>query len=40
MWILRRMADAAFPKPIVIGRRNYWRVEAVKFWLEQQEAKS
>jgi predicted DNA-binding transcriptional regulator AlpA len=39
MWIPRRMqADPTFPKPTKIGRRNFWRVEAIKQWVDQQEA--
>jgi predicted DNA-binding transcriptional regulator AlpA len=30
----------AFPKPIKINSRNYWRLGAIRQWIEDQEAKS
>jgi predicted DNA-binding transcriptional regulator AlpA len=30
----------AFPKPIKINGRNYWRLGAIRRWIEDQEVKS
>jgi predicted DNA-binding transcriptional regulator AlpA len=31
MWIVRRMADAGFPKPVRLGGRlRFWRVEEIE----------
>jgi len=33
MWIVRRLADANFPKPVHLGTsRRYWRVADVVAW--------
>ncbi len=29
--------DLAFPRPIAIGKRNYWRETAVLAWLQARE---
>lgn len=34
------LQSLAFPKPIQINGRNYWRVAAIRQWIDDQEAKS
>jgi predicted DNA-binding transcriptional regulator AlpA len=37
MWLYRKLkSDATFPRPIKLGARNFWRVEAIEGWLKQQ----
>lgn len=40
MWIVRRMADAGFPRPIRFGTsrtsRRFWRLDEVEAWERQQ----
>jgi predicted DNA-binding transcriptional regulator AlpA len=40
-WVYRRLkSDAAFPRPIKFGARNFWRVEAIEGWVRKQEVAS
>jgi predicted DNA-binding transcriptional regulator AlpA len=36
----RELQPLAFPKPIKINGRNYFRLRAIRRWIEKQEAKS
>jgi predicted DNA-binding transcriptional regulator AlpA len=41
MWIVRRLADdSGFPKPIYIGKRRYWPLEALEGWERTQLVKN
>jgi predicted DNA-binding transcriptional regulator AlpA len=35
-----KLEPLAFPKPIKINGRNYWRLGAIRGWIEDQEVKS
>jgi predicted DNA-binding transcriptional regulator AlpA len=35
-----KLQPLAFPKPLKINGRNYWRLGAVRRWFEDQEIKS
>jgi predicted DNA-binding transcriptional regulator AlpA len=35
-----KLRALAFPKPIKINDRNYWRLGAIRRWIEDQEARS
>jgi predicted DNA-binding transcriptional regulator AlpA len=36
LWRWRRR-EPTFPKPVVIAKRNYWRVAAIKSWIAERE---
>jgi predicted DNA-binding transcriptional regulator AlpA len=36
----QKLQSLAFPKPTKINGRNYWRLGAIRQWIEDQEAKS
>lgn len=41
MWIPRRLkSDPTFPRPIKLGARNFWRIEAIEEWLKRHEITS
>jgi predicted DNA-binding transcriptional regulator AlpA len=35
-----KLRALAFPKPIKINDRNYWRLRAIRVWIDDQEARS
>jgi hypothetical protein len=35
-----KLQALAFPKPIKINDRNYWRLGTIRRWIEDQEARS
>lgn len=37
LWRWVQRADLDFPKPLKIGRRNYWREADVLAWLDTRE---
>ena len=40
MWIERRIADdPTFPKPVYLGARRYWHIEALEAWERAVAAK-
>jgi predicted DNA-binding transcriptional regulator AlpA len=36
----QELQPLAFPRPIKINGRNYWRLGAIRGWIEDQEVKS
>jgi predicted DNA-binding transcriptional regulator AlpA len=36
----KKLRPLAFPRPIKINDRNYWRLGAIRRWIEDQEARS
>lgn len=37
LWRWVQRADLDFPKPLKIGRRNYWREADILAWLDTRE---
>jgi predicted DNA-binding transcriptional regulator AlpA len=42
MWLHRRLVDPAsnFPRPIMIGKRRYWKIGDLRQWRDAQPRKA